>query len=94
MKQLSQPELVQIRTALEAGRRGRATLTQLAAAHDLATAGQLSGCLGELRDLIRACTPTPPFRNEAKSIILGVISGIFANMLLTHVRGRQLGQKG
>ena len=70
------------------GRAGKATLAQLAGAHDLAEDGGLNHCLGELRTLIRDATPEPPFRSEGKDILLGVGAGIITHYLLKRVEPR------
>lgn len=79
---LTDIEVQEIRRALKAGRKGQATLSQLARAHTLAERQQLGGTLGELREHIRRMTPAPPLRTEAKSILLGVISGVITWLIL------------
>jgi hypothetical protein len=63
-------------------REGRATLTQLAAAHDLAEGSNLNGALGELRKHICQKVSPLPLHDSAKHIALGVISGILAHHIL------------
>lgn len=75
-------EIAEIRHTLTEARAGRATLAQLARAHDLANGASLNGTLGELRDYIRAMTPRPAMRDEAKAIFLGCVSGVFTHFLL------------
>jgi hypothetical protein len=82
MTKLSPVEVAKIQAALAAARQGRATLEQLAHAHRLAEGQNLNGTLGELREHIRRMTPAPPLRNEAKSIMLGVISGLLTWTIL------------
>jgi len=82
IKKLSNEEVAQIRGVLALAREGRATLVQLAAAHDLAIGAVLNGCLGELRDHIRQMVSPPPFRAEGKNIALGIASGILTHYLL------------
>lgn len=79
---LTSSQVQEIRRALADARQGKATLKQLAHAHHLAEHQQLNGTLGELRDHIRRMTPSPPLRNEAKSIILGIISGVITWLIL------------
>ena len=81
-KKLSPAEVAEVQKVLAEARAGRATLAQLARAHDLACGADLNGTLGELRDHIRAMTPRPALRDEAKAIVLGCISGVFTHMLL------------
>ena len=85
-KNLTSPQVAEIQQALAQARAGRATLTQLARAHDLAEDACLHGTLGELREHIRAMTPRPAFRMEGRDILLGVISGVFTHLLLRKTR--------
>lgn len=80
-KKLNDSEIACIGSALKAAREGRASLTQLAHAHDLAESAWLSGVTGELRGHIHSMTPKPPMRMEAKSILLGIVSGIFTHYI-------------
>ena len=81
-KKLTPAEVAEVQHALAEARAGRATLVQLARAHDLASGADLGGTLGELRDHIRAMTPRPAARDEVKAVILGCISGLFTHMML------------
>jgi hypothetical protein len=81
-KTLTPAQIAEIQKALAQARAGRATLSQLAHAHDLAEDACLNGTLGELREHIRAATPRPLFRMEGRDILLGVISGVFTHLLL------------
>lgn len=81
-KQLTKAEVAQIQGALALAREGRATLTQLAVAHDLAIGAVLNGCLGELRSHIHRMVSPPPLHAESKSIALGVASGFLTHFLL------------
>jgi hypothetical protein len=81
-KTLTAPQIAEIQSTLANARAGRATLSQLARAHDLADGACLNGTLGELRGHIRAMTPRPVFRMEGRDILLGVISGVFTHLLL------------
>lgn len=79
---LTPAQIQEIRQALTDARQGRATLKQLAHAHEMAEGQQLNGTVGELRDHIRRMTPAPVMKTEAKSILLGVISGVITWFLL------------
>jgi hypothetical protein len=81
-KTLTINEISEIQHVLDEARAGRATLVQLARAHDLASGASLNGTLGEIREHIRAMTPKPAMRDEAKAIFLGCISGVFTHLLL------------
>ena len=81
-KKLTQAELAEIQKILVDARAGRATLPQLAHAHELATCANLNGTLGELHEHIRRATPRPPLRDEASAIFLGIVSGVFTHLLL------------
>lgn len=81
-RKLTNAEIEAVKTALEAGRRGSATLMQLSHAHGLAEDACLNGTLGELREHIRKLVPGPPGRTELKAVGLGVVSGFVVNFLL------------
>jgi len=81
-KKLSPAEVAEVQRVLAEARAGRASMAQLARAHDLANGADLNGTLGEIREHIRAMTPRPPLKDEAKAIILGCISGLFTHLLL------------
>lgn len=84
-RRLSNDAIGGIQRALYDARTGRATLKQLAHAHDVcethSDSHQLSATIGELREHIRTLTPAPPSK-AIKSIILGTISGIITWSLL------------
>jgi len=82
MKTLTPIQIAQIQETLAHARAGKATLAQLAAAHDLAEDAYLNGTLGELRAHIRAMVPRPPLHAETKGVLLGVVSGILTHYLL------------
>lgn len=85
-KEISDDEVGNIQRALTDARKGRATLKQLAHAHDVAethsNSHRLSATIGELRDHIRRMTPAPLAHAEAKSLLLGVISGVITWFIL------------
>ena len=83
MKALTPAQVVLIQETLAHAREGKATLAQLATAHDLAEGATLNGTLGELRFHIRAMVPAPPMRAEAKGVLIGIVSGILTHFLLT-----------
>ena len=83
MKNLTPTQVGLIQETLAHAREGKATLAQLAAAHDLAEGATLNGTLGELRSHIRAMVPTPTVRVEGKSILIGIVSGVLTHFLLT-----------
>lgn len=82
MKPLTPAQIAQIQDTLAHARAGKATLAQLAAAHDLAEDATLNGTLGELRAHIRNMVPRPPLHAETKGVLLGVVSGILTHYLL------------
>jgi hypothetical protein len=85
-KTLTPTEIADIQSVLAQARAGRATLSQLAHAHDLAEDACLNGTLGELREHIRKMTPRPVFRMGGRDILLGVISGVLTHLLLKEKR--------
>lgn len=82
------PSHPQVSTALAHARAGQATLPELASACELAARGGPSRELGELREHLRRMVPAPVWRGEAKSIVIGIVSGV-----LTHYLLRSLQQK-
>ena len=90
MKTLTAAQIAQVQKTLTEARAGRATLTQLAVAHDLATGADLNGCLGELRAHMRSMVPAPPMRAEAKGVLLGIVSGVLTHMLLRDVDRKKI----
>ena len=82
MKTLTPAEAAQIQATLALARQGRATLVQLAVAHDLASGAGLNGTLGELRAHMRQMITPPPLHDSSKHIVLGVISGILTHDVL------------
>jgi len=81
-KKLTSDEIAVIQGTLALAREGRATLVQLATAHDLAIGAVLNGCLGELRAHIYQMVAPPRYHMEGKDILLGVASGFLTHFLL------------
>ena len=82
MRTPTKAEVAQIQATLTLARQGKATLPQLAAAHELANGAGLNGTLGELRAHIRQMVTPPPLHDSSKHIVLGVISGILTHYVL------------
>ena len=82
MKNLTPAQVGLIQETLAHAREGKATLAQLAVAHDLAEGATLNGTLGELRAHIRNMVPRPPLHAETKGVLLGIVSGILTHYLL------------
>jgi hypothetical protein len=85
MKSLTPEQVALVKTTLDHAREGKATLCQLAAAHDLANGANLNGTLGELREHMRRMVPAPPMKMEAKAVVLGIVSGVLTHYLLNGV---------
>lgn len=85
-KSLTPAEVAEVQKILAEARAGRATLSQLARAHDLASGANLNDTLGELREHIRRATPRAPLRDDARAVLLGFISGIFTHLLFERRR--------
>ena len=83
MRTLTKIEVAQIQTTLALARQGKATLPQLAAAHELANGAGLNSTLGELRAHMRQMVTPPPLHDSTKHIVLGVISGILTHYVLS-----------
>ena len=82
MRSLTPAQIASIKETLAHARVGRATLAQLAVAHDLAEDGGINGTIGELRFHIRHMVKAPPMQAEAQGLLLGVASGILTHYLL------------
>lgn len=72
---LSPAEFGHVKKAITDAELGRATMSQLALAHDICERVGAHDTLGVVRHHIRRQTPQPFMRNELKSILLGVVSG-------------------
>ena len=83
MKNLTPAEVAQVKATLALARQGRATLVQLATAHELAGEAGLSGTVGELRAHMRRMVTPLPLHSATKDVMLGVISGILTHHLLS-----------
>lgn len=73
-----------IRAALDAARRGVASVRQLAFALELATKHKLPGAIAELRSHLHAMTNGVSDRDfiVGEMLAIGVISGILTNFIL------------
>jgi hypothetical protein len=87
-RHLTPTEIAEVQATLADARAGRASLTQLAHAHDLVNTAcapgvVLQATLGELRKHIRNATPSPPSQGGAmRDIALGVFAGFITEYLL------------
>ena len=88
-KTLTKDEIAQIQGTLALAREGRATLVQLATAHDLAIGAVLNGCLGELRAHIMRMVSPPPWHMEGKDLAIGVASGFVTHFILQAATRRE-----
>lgn len=84
MTKLTPAQIAQLSHTIEIAREGRATLPQLAAAHEIAQQGELPGCAAELRAHVRAVAAD---HHEARwsagrDVFTGVVSGIVTHVLL------------
>jgi len=70
-----------IRLSLDKGRRGEATLTELARAYDLSCLPELAGCNNELR-LLMLDKLQPDSTSVRRDVAVGVISGALTHLLL------------
>lgn len=70
-----------IRRALEGGRRGTATLAELARAYDLSCLPELAGCNNELR-LLMLDKLQPGPESVRRDVAVGVVSGAITHFLL------------
>jgi hypothetical protein len=70
-----------IRRALERGRSGSATLSELATAYDLSCLPELAGCNNELR-LLMLDKLRPDSTSVRRDVAVGVVSGALTHLLL------------
>jgi hypothetical protein len=83
MKTLTPAEVAQIQSTLALARQGKATLVQLATAHELASEAGLRYTMEELRAHMRRMVAPLPLHSATKDVMLGVISGILTHHLLS-----------
>ena len=83
---LSAEEFAHVKKAIVDAEAGKATLPQLARAHHICERVGANDTLGEVRKHIRRYVPTPFMRTEAKSVLLGVISGVITWLFLGRSR--------
>jgi hypothetical protein len=81
---MTKDQVAQLRHTITIAREGRATLPQLANAHELAHEAGLVGCAAELRAHIRAMAADhdEPHRHTGREVVTGVISGVLTHTLL------------
>jgi hypothetical protein len=86
MAKLIPDQISQLRHTIAIAREGRATLPQLAGAHELAQGAGLPGCAAELRAHIRAVAADRDAPIAARpvhhDVALGVISGLMTHVLI------------
>jgi len=85
MTKLTNSQIVQLQQTLERARDGRATLIELAQAHDLALGAGLTACSAELRAHIRtrAADHDVPHKRSGRDVLTGVISGMLTHAILS-----------
>lgn len=83
---ITSEEFNHVKKAIVDAEAGKATLPQLALAHHICERVGATDTLGEVRKHIRRYVPAPFLRNEAKSVLLGVISGIITWLCLGRSR--------
>jgi len=81
----SQDKAAVIKKTLDDARAGRATLVELATAHDLAAGLKLGGCLTEIRQHIAAqvAPAVAPVRSRPSDLVGDVVAGVISGAL-TH----------
>lgn len=84
---LTRAQADQVKSAVARGRAGRATISELAAALDLAAAGGLPGCAGELRGRLQQKLGTAPrAATIGRDVALGLATGTLTHYLLRGLR--------
>lgn len=82
MADLTKEHALGLRETLSRARSGRATLGEVAAAHDLAAAAGLAGTSAELREHLRRRIDPARARSVSRDVLLGVASGALTHYLL------------
>ncbi len=85
MRKLTKEEASQVSAALARARAGRASAAELGAALDLAAAGGLPGCAGELRGHLLKKLGAGPARGVGRDVAIGLATGAATHFIL---RGR------
>jgi hypothetical protein len=82
--QLTKAQTARLKYTIEIAREGKATLPQLANAHELAQGAGLPNCAAELRAHIRAVAADHHEAHHAtgQQVATGVISGVITHFLL------------
>ena len=84
MNTITQADANKIRIALDEGRRGAASLSQLASAHDLAERAGLQACTGELKKYL-VLKVAPQQVGAGRDLLLGMTSGALTHYLLRRI---------
>lgn len=82
---LTKEQASRVRGAIARARAGRASAAELGAALDLAAAGGLPGCAGELRGYLLKRLGTAPARGVGRDVAIGLATGAATHFIL---RGR------
>ena len=85
MTKLTTEQGLEIEKTITLGRKGRASLTQLAHAHDLCQGAGLTACSAELRAHIRtmAADHDVAHKRTGRDVLTGVISGMITHAILS-----------
>ena len=84
MTKLTTEQAKQVQSTLKLARLGRATVLQMATAHELATDAALTGCSTELQHhMVQKLDPTR--RYASRDLLLGMASGALTHYLLRGV---------
>ncbi len=77
-------EFAELQTTIGKARGGRATLLELARAHQIADESNLPGCAAELRAHIRAVAADhhEPISRAKRDVFMGIVSGVLTHVLL------------
>jgi two-component sensor histidine kinase len=81
---LTPQQASQVKRAIDLAREGRATLSQMASAHELCEGAGLEGCAGELRGHMREKLD-PSHHKTGRDLLLGVASGALTHYMLRGV---------
>ena len=78
-----------IRAALDDARSGRATLVQLATAHEMAVSEKLNGCVAELRQhIVRLVAPPVEIKRPCSMTLFGdLVRGVVSGYIIAEIAG-------
>jgi hypothetical protein len=87
MTKLTKEQGLEVQETIKIGRDGRASLVQLAKAHELCQGAGLTACSAELRAHLRtmAADHDVPHKRSGRDVLTGIISGMLTHAILNGI---------